>query len=80
LWYPLVNTPLARRTAEVFARAAGRRHLAALDRTDIVRAQNRILLGLIHAARGTAFGKDHDFPRIRSTADFRRLVPVQTLE
>jgi hypothetical protein len=36
------------------------------------------LLGLVHQARSTPFGLDHDFLRIRTVADFRRLVPVRS--
>lgn len=67
---------LARRTAETVLAAAGRRHLARLDRLAPARCQRRILLGLVHKAQATRFGRDHDFRRIRSVADYRRLVPL----
>jgi hypothetical protein len=70
---------MARRVAEVVFRTLSRRHLARLDRTRPDRCQDRILRGLIHQARATPFGRDHDFQRIRSVADYRRLVPVQAL-
>jgi hypothetical protein len=54
-----------------------RHHLARLDRVPAARAQLRTLLGLVHHARATPFGRDHDFARIRTAADFRRLVPVR---
>jgi hypothetical protein len=44
----------------------------------VARSQNRALLGLVHKARKTRFGHDHDFGRIHSARDFRRLVPLRT--
>jgi hypothetical protein len=49
-----------------------------LNQQSTFRAQNRTLLGLIHKARSTRFGKDHDFARIHSARDFKRLVPLRT--
>jgi hypothetical protein len=34
------------------------------------------LLGLVHRALATRFGRDHDFRRIRTIGDYRRLVPL----
>lgn len=59
-------------------RAAARRHLARLDRLAPARCQQRILLGLLHEGQPTRFGRAHDFRRIRTTDDFRRLVPLHT--
>jgi hypothetical protein len=67
---------LVRRTAEAMLRAAGRCHLARFDRQAPARCQPRILLGLLHQAQNTRFGREHDFRRIRSVEDFRRLVPL----
>jgi hypothetical protein len=72
------DSSLVRRAVEVVLGAAGRRHLARLDRLAPARCQRRILLGLLHQAQATRFGRDHDFRRIRSVADFRRLVPLCT--
>jgi hypothetical protein len=58
--------------------AQSRWHLTRLDQTAPARAQLRTLLGLVHRARSTLFGREHDFRRIRSVADFRRLVPLRT--
>ena len=59
-------------------RAAGRRHLAQLDRLAPAACQQRVLLGLLHEAQTTRFGREHDFRRIHTPADFRRLVPLST--
>jgi hypothetical protein len=74
----LTESSLIRRSAEAMLRAAGRRHLARFDRQAPARCQNRILLGLLHQAQNTRFGREHDFRRIRTVADYRRLVPLWT--
>jgi hypothetical protein len=75
-WFAVVGP--VRRGTEALFRAAARRHLRRLDATDNSRAQIRTLLGLVHKARGTRFGRAHDFARIRTLDDYRRLVPVRT--
>jgi hypothetical protein len=69
---------LVRRAAEAVRQAVGRRHLAQLELRAPARCQTRILLGLLHQAQSTRFGRDHDFRRIRTLADYRRLVPLST--
>jgi hypothetical protein len=59
----------------LFRRRAARR-LRTLDGTAPGRVQARVLRGLVHRAADTRFGRDHDFRRIRSEDDFRRLVPL----
>jgi hypothetical protein len=74
----LADCRCVRRFLEVVFSARCRRRLARLDQTTAERAQLRTLLGLVHEARATPFGRDHDFARIRSAADFRRLVPLRS--
>jgi hypothetical protein len=74
----LADTRLARQVTEAVCGALGRRHLARFDQGAPTRSQARTLLGLVHQARGTRFGRDYDFRRIRTVADFRRLVPLCT--
>lgn len=74
LW--LADARLARQVMEAIFRVRSRRHLAHFDRQEPARCQRRILLGLVNQARGTQFGRDHDFRRIRTVADYRRLVPL----
>jgi hypothetical protein len=78
LWTWLARTPAMRRTAEMVFRAGARRHIAGLDEEPPARRQARVLLGLVHQARGTRFGRQHDFDRLRNVGDFRRLVPLTT--
>lgn len=49
-----------------------------IDRQDPARTQERQLLGLVRRAAATRFGKDHDFARIRSVADYQARVPLRT--
>ncbi|MFM9051906.1 MAG: GH3 auxin-responsive promoter family protein [Bacteroidota bacterium] len=42
--------------------------------------QERILHSIVAKARGTAFGKEHDFAAINSYEDFRKRVPVRDYE
>jgi hypothetical protein len=75
-WF--TETSLVRRAAEALFRACARRHLARFDQQAPGPSQKRILLGLVHQARATRFGLDHDFRRIRTVEDYRRLVPLCT--
>jgi hypothetical protein len=74
----LVGTRLVRRLTDTLFRGRARRHVAELDHLDAARSQLRILRGLVHLGHDTRFGRDHDFRRIRSADDFRRLVPLRT--
>jgi hypothetical protein len=59
-------------------RGISRRIAARIDDEDPPRAQTRLLLGLIHRSCHTPFGRNHDFARIRTPGDYRRLVPLST--
>jgi hypothetical protein len=67
-----------RRLLDAVFRNRARRRVAELDHLSVLGCQKRTLLGLVHQAQATRFGRDHDFRRIRNADDFRRLVPVQT--
>jgi hypothetical protein len=74
----LAATGLVRRVVDALFRSRARRLVAELDHQPVARSQKRILLGLVHRAHTTRFGRDHDFRRIRTVTDFRRLVPLRT--
>lgn len=57
-----------------------RRRLARLARQDYAGTQEHTLRGLVHRARETRFGRDHDFARIRTVADFQERVPIRAFE
>jgi hypothetical protein len=73
----LTSTRLARGLADALLRRRARRRLLALDGVS-PRVQNCTLLGLVHRAQGTRFGREHDFHRVRTPDDFRRLVPLRS--
>jgi hypothetical protein len=75
----LAGTRLVRSVADAVLHGAARRHVAELDQLAPARSQARVLLDLVRRARGTRFGREHDFDRIRSVGDFRRLVPLRRL-
>jgi len=74
----LADTRLGRGVLGRVFRARAKRRLEELDQQSVTRAQNLTLLGLVHKARKTRFGQDHDFGRIHSIRDFHRLVPLRT--
>jgi hypothetical protein len=45
-----------------------------------VAVQDVVLRSLVRKARNTRFGRDHQFERINSVADFQRQVPIRTYE
>ena len=58
--------------------ARSRYHHVEFDRLDATRTQSHTLLALVHRGESTRFGREHDFRRIRTPDDFRRLVPLTT--
>jgi GH3 auxin-responsive promoter len=74
----LAKTRLARHIAEAVFRARNRCLLARFERLDAPRCQIRTLLSLVHRGYRSPFGRDHDFSRIRTVEDFRRLVPLRS--
>jgi hypothetical protein len=74
------GSPLLRRAADtLLGRYAGRR-ARALQRQPAAREQQETLLSLVYRSQGTRFGRDHDFARIRTLADYQRRVPLRTYE
>ena len=57
-----------------------RRRTLSLAAADPVDVQRRTLLGLLHKARDTRFGRDHGFGSIRSVEEFQARVPLRTYE
>ena len=52
----------------------------ALDRMDAGCVQHDTLMSLVRRARNTRFGRDHDFSRMYSVADYQARVPVRDYE
>jgi hypothetical protein len=77
---PLVGHPTLRRIADFALGRYSRRRVAAINRENAERVQERTLLKLVRHARLTRFGRDHDFAHIRSVADYQQRVPLRTYE
>jgi hypothetical protein len=74
----LADTRFGRQVAGAALHAGCRWRLAWFDQLSPARSQVRTLRGLLHQAQATRFGREHDFRRIRTGEDFRRLVPLTT--
>ncbi|HMP02019.1 MAG TPA: GH3 auxin-responsive promoter family protein [Gemmatales bacterium] len=83
-WADLIErvsgTRVVRRSADRFFHAYARRRAAEVEQAPLAHTQERQLLRLILKAQSTRFGREHDFRRIRSVADYRRLVPLRSYE
>lgn len=83
-WHPLAHwlagNRLSRRIADAAFARFSRRRMARLDALALDRIQQRTLMDLVRRAEPTRFGRDHDFSRIRSIADYQRLVPLRDYE
>jgi len=83
-WHPLTHwlygNRLSRRIADAAFARYSRRRMAELDLLRPDRVQEHTLLDLVRRAQGTRFGIEHDFARIKSVADYQRLVPVRDYE
>src|SRR5689334_6395415 len=71
---------VVRRTVDWGFRSYAHRRARWLEEHDAATLQQEMLLHLVRKAAGTQFGRDHDFGRIRSVADFQRRVPLRTYE
>lgn len=76
----LCGNRIARRIADSVFVLDARRRVAELDRLTAAKTQTQTLLGLVQRAAHTQFGRDHDFARIRTIADYQRLVPLRDYE
>ena len=72
----MISNRFASQAAAVVLRRRARQLLVDFDHQDPARSQQRILRGLVHKGSATAFGRERDFRRIQTPADFRRLVPL----
>ena len=77
---PLANSRIVRRAADAVMLRYAHNRTAALDRMDAGKVQHDTLMSLVRRARNTRFGRDHDFARISSVADFQARVPVRDYE
>ena len=77
---PLANTRLVRRAADAVLLRYAHHRTVSLDQMDAGAVQHRTLMKLVRKARRTRFGRDHDFSRIASVADYQARVRVRDYE
>jgi hypothetical protein len=77
---PLANTRLVRRAADAVMLRYAHHRAVQLDQTDAARVQHATLMKLVRTARNTRFGRDHDFSRVTSVADYQARVRVRDYE
>ncbi|MFO0802036.1 MAG: GH3 auxin-responsive promoter family protein [Gemmataceae bacterium] len=77
---PLAGSRLVRRAADAVMLRHAHFRANQLDRMDAGRVQHDTLLRLVHTARATKFGRDHDFVRIASVADYQARVGIHDYE
>jgi hypothetical protein len=71
---------IVRRAADVVVARLARQRAVLLDQMNLAEIQLKTLLGLLHKARRTRFGREHDFASIRTVADYQARVPVRDYE
>jgi len=76
----LVAQPLIRRGVDAFMGRYARRRVSFLDQNSAPLLQRWTLLRLVQLAKNTQFGRDHDFSRIRTVADYQDRVPPRDYE
>ena len=77
---PIAGNKLVRRAADAVLVRYSHHRVAQLDRMDAGKVQHNTLLNLVRQARNTKFGRDHDFSRISSVADYQARVPPRSYE
>lgn len=77
---PVVGGRWMRQVVDAGAVRYSHARAAALDEIDAGRVQHNTLLSLVRTAANTRFGRDHDFHRISSVADYQARVPLRDYE
>ncbi len=77
---PVASNKWVRRVADAVLLRYSHNRTVALDRMDAGKVQHDTLMKLVRTARDTRFGRDHDFSRISSVADYQARVPIREYE
>lgn len=77
---PISNNTWVRRAADAVLLRYAHNRTQSLDKMDAGRVQHDTLMKLVRTARKTRFGRDHDFDRIASVADYHARVPIREYE
>lgn len=73
----ILDMTCARRCADAAFQWYATSRTRKLDHISIAKTQTETLLKLVDYASDTQFGREHDFKRIRSLADYRERVPLR---
>jgi hypothetical protein len=76
----LIGRPLPRRIVNTVVGRYAQRRVSSLNRESAAEAQQRTLVRLLRQGRRTRFGREHDFARIRTVADYQAHVPLREYE
>jgi hypothetical protein len=76
----LIGARLGRHTADTLLGWYARHRVGRLNYRLAARVQQETLLALVRHARDTRFGRDHDFARVRTLADYQARVPLREYE
>ena len=77
---PVAGSRIVRAAADALLVRYAHSRTAALDRMDAGTVQHTSLMHLVRKARNTRFGRDHDFARITSVADYQARVGIHDYE
>ncbi|AMV28171.1 GH3 auxin-responsive promoter [Gemmata sp. SH-PL17] len=77
---PVANTRLVRKAADAALLRYSHYRTVQLDQMGAGAVQHATLMRLVRKARRTRFGRDHEFSRIASVADYQARVPVRDYE
>lgn len=77
---PLANRRLVRRAADAALVRYAHYRTRTLDELNVGKVQHATLMRLVRKARNTRFGRDYDFSRIHSVADYQARIPVRDYE
>ncbi|MCE9560718.1 MAG: GH3 auxin-responsive promoter family protein [Planctomycetes bacterium] len=77
---PLTGRQWVRKVADSVLLRYAHNRTVALDHMNAGQVQHDTLMSLVRRARHTKFGRDHDFSRIYSLADYQARVPVREYE
>ncbi|HEV3385877.1 MAG TPA: GH3 auxin-responsive promoter family protein [Gemmata sp.] len=77
---PVAGNKWVRKAADAVLLRYSHHRVAELDNMDAAKVQHNTLLKLVHHARNTKFGYDHDFSRISSVADYQARVRIREYE
>ena len=77
---PIVGRNWVRKVADSVLLRFAHNRTVALDRMDAGQVQHDTLMSLVRRAKNTKFGRDHDFSRIYSLADYQARVPIREYE